>query len=86
MADMRINRKTSGVGQGSGLADLHGTLDGGAFISDISQLRALNGNVFVANGGSASDPITFAGAFDADGPDLVMLREDLSPQRLDIDF
>lgn len=78
MADMRINRKTSGVGQGTGLADLHGTKDGGAFISDISQLRALNGNVFVANGGTASDPVTFAGAFDADGPDFVIDVPDLT--------
>ena len=50
------------------------------FVVDAGQAYALNGEVYVANGGSATDPITFAGAYDADGPDFVieMLRNVIS--------
>lgn len=72
MADVRIDRKTSGVGRGTGVSNQHGTLDGAAFVADANLLRSLNGDVFVANGGTGTAPITFAGAYDADGPDFVV--------------
>jgi hypothetical protein len=37
---------------------------------DIAQ--GLDGRVFVANGGSATTPITWAGAYDADAPDIAI--------------
>lgn len=72
MADVRIDRKTSNIGRSTGLSNQHGTLDGASFTADVNMLRALNGDVFVANGGTASSPVTFAGAYDADGPDFVI--------------
>jgi hypothetical protein len=74
MSDIRVAAKTSGIGRaGQGTyAGAAGTLEGGLITADLSYLLSLNGDVFVANGGSASSPATFAGAYDADGPDFVI--------------
>lgn len=54
------------------LPQARGDRSGIQFIGDAGYAFALNGEVYVANAGSATTPITFAGAYDADGPDLVI--------------
>ena len=47
-----------------------GTLDGAQVTQSWLQAKVAEGKVFAANGGRGSGPITFAGAYDADAPDL----------------
>lgn len=46
------------------------TRDGAAMTADWFMALALEGRCFVANGGTDTSPITFAGAYDADAGDL----------------
>lgn len=71
MVDMRV---LTGVTPARSTQDndkiaLLGTRDGAAITADWLLARAMEGRAFGINGGSASTPITFAGAYDADAPD-----------------
>ncbi len=52
--------------------DLRATRDGSPFSADWFTALALEGRVFVANGGTDTSPITFAGAYDADAGDFTI--------------
>jgi len=74
---MRVTARTQGIGrtgpnQNNNYVSAAGFTDGALFVADHNLLLATNGDVFVANGGTGTAPITFAGAFDADGPDFVI--------------
>jgi len=89
--ELLVNAKTTGVGRaGQGnLVAAAGTLEGAPVTADLAYLFSLNGDVFVANGGTASSPITFAGAYDADGPDFVIdvpLNTTIVPLVIDIHY
>ena len=74
MSDSRVIGQTKSIGrvaQGANVRAL-GTLEGITYTVDRGLALATTGEIFVANGGSASDPATFAGLFDADGPDFVI--------------
>jgi len=73
-SDLRVKAQTTGIaraGQGN-QADVPGTLEGAPCTADLAYLFSLNGNIFVANGGTDTSVVTFAGAYDADGPDFVL--------------
>jgi hypothetical protein len=74
MSNINAYAKTTGVGRaGQGtLAGVASTLEGGLITADLSYLLSLNGDIYVANNATATTPATFAGAYDADGPDLVI--------------
>ena len=74
MSNIKVNAKTTGVGQaGQGTyRDAAGTLEGAVITADLSYLLSLNGSIFVANNALDTSVATFAGAYDADGPDLVI--------------
>lgn len=77
MADNRVIAKTQSVartapnGNNNYVAQAAFT-DGSAFAAEHGLLLATNGDIFVANGGTGSSPATFAGAYDANGPDFVI--------------
>lgn len=74
MAEMYIEgRHTSPSRAGEGTArHLRGTRDGVPFGADYGLALAYAGEVFVANSGTATTAVTFAGAYDADGPDMTI--------------
>jgi len=74
MSDIRIDSRVSPNTQGpnAGLINQHGTPDGAAYVENRMEGWVRKGLVFTANAGTATTPITFAGAYDADGPDLVV--------------
>lgn len=74
MANMHIQAQEQSASRGSDgtYPEVRGDRSGIPFSGDAGYAFALNGEVYVANGGSASSPITFAGAYDADGPDFVI--------------
>ena len=77
MTDSRVSARTSGVARtapnvnNNNVAQAAFT-DGSAFAADHGLLLATNGDIYVANGGSGTAPATFAGLFDADGPDFAI--------------
>ena len=74
MSQMHIQAQEQNAGRTSDgtYPELRGDRSGIAFVGDAGLAYALNGEVFVANGGTATAQITFAGAYDADGPDFVI--------------
>lgn len=62
-----VRRKADGLP-----IELRGTRDGSPFSADWFTALALEGRVFVANGGTDTSPITFAGAYDPDAADFVI--------------
>ncbi len=57
------------------------------FTTDLAYLSALNGDVYVANSRFLTDAGTFAGAYDADGPDFVIdvpLGTTIVPLKIDV--
>lgn len=75
MSDLRVNSAvTPTIITGGGAAWLAawGTPDGAMHVDDRVQGLVSAGRVFTANAGTATSPITFAGPYDADGPDLVV--------------
>ncbi len=52
--------------------DLRATRDGSPFSAGWFTALSLEGRVFAANGGTDTSPITFAGAYDADGADFTI--------------
>jgi len=74
MSDIRVNSRVSPEtgGPNAGLILQHGTPDGASYVESRMQSLVRKGTLFTANGGTGSAPATFAGAFDADGPDFVL--------------
>ena len=73
MAEMYLGVNNTNPGRAAGNKVLHrGLRDGTALFADQAFSLGLEGKVFVANGGADSSPITFATAYDADGPDFVI--------------
>lgn len=75
MSDLRVNSAVTPTiitGGGSAWLAAWGTPDGAMHTDDRVQGLVAAGRVFTANAGTGTAPITFAGAFDADGPDLVV--------------
>jgi hypothetical protein len=73
MADIRYLPATSSVVRATGdqnYLGVQGTRDGALFTADWYLARAMEGRVFGANVGTGTTPLTFAGAYDANGPDL----------------
>lgn len=77
MADNRVIARSSGVGRtapnvNNNYVAQAAFTDGAAYAADHGLLLATNGDIYVANGGSGTVPATFAGLFDANGPDFVI--------------
>ena len=73
MSDIRLVTGSSTVtrvtSDGANLR-VQGTRDGAIFTADWFLARALEGRMFGANAGTGTTPVTFAGAYDADGMDF----------------
>src|SRR3990167_7653943 len=73
MADIRYIAATSSptrVSSDGPYLAVQGTRDGAIFTADWFLARSLEGRLFGANSGVGTTPVTFAGAYDADAPDL----------------
>ena len=72
MSDIRIESRIdpSFSGGDGGLQAVQGDRLGAIFTLDELRRLQLGGRGYAANGGTATTPITFAGAYDADAPDL----------------
>ena len=73
MANIRALRaQTSSIARGAegGFGDVRGLRDGALVMAPWTLALALEGRVFVANAGTGTSPVTFAGAYDANGPDV----------------
>jgi hypothetical protein len=73
MADLRFITGTSSptrVSSDGSYLSVQGTRDGAIFTADWYLARVMEGRVFGANVGVGTTPVTFAAAYDANGPDF----------------
>ena len=75
MSDMRIITGVSSPvrlsGDGQYVA-AQGTRDGAMFTQEWVMAKIFEGRAYMANSGAGTTPVTFAGAYDADAPDLFL--------------